>query len=134
MMKTYDIQISKLRPVARANQEDVDAFFAGLPHPLARSLVIDPSGEVLVMDPADPAGEVCTAWFYSDLTRTMYLLQRTEHFIECWTLEGITRELCPRILDAMERLRQNPPTPLPGSGTDLIALAVASLGGVEVVP
>jgi hypothetical protein len=122
MMKTCDIQISKLRPVIRAHHEDVDAFFAGLPNPTARQLVMD------------PAGEVCTAWFYSDLTRTMYLLQRTELFIECWTLEGITRELCPRILDAMERLGQNPPTPLPGSGTDLIALAVASLGGVEVVP
>lgn len=113
----YDIQIQKLRPVARANQADADAFFAGLPDPQARQLVMV------------PPGDICTAWFYSDLTNTMYLLLRTDRWILCWTLEGITHELCPRIIDAMERFT---PTALPANGTDLIALAVASLnrGGV----
>jgi len=107
----YDIQIQKLRPVARANQADVDSFFAGLPDDRARALLMD------------AVGDIGTAWFYSDLTRTMYLLLRTELFILCWTLEGITRELCPRIIDAMENMPPGTAT----DGTDLIALAVASL-------
>jgi hypothetical protein len=104
--------ISIQTPMAiRARPIEVEALFEELP-PNAREAVMDPRVDEQ------------TVWFYG--AGTMHVVQRDDLFIACWAIEGVSREHCSLILDAIDRLAKDPQTK---GRQDLVAQAVASFFG-----